>query len=76
MKEIFAMSNNDDNDDSSSITLPKLTTLELYNLPQLKIVCKGSIRCGSSPLKLDISKCPSLERYPTIENEDVDIPCF
>jgi len=76
MKEIFAMSNNDDNDDSSSITLPKLTTLELYNLPQLQIVCKRSIRCGSSPLKLDISKCPSLERHPTIEIEDVGIPCF
>jgi disease resistance protein RPS2 len=65
MKEIFAVSNKDDND-SSIITLPKLTRLKLWNLPELKIVCKGSIRCGSSP-EVDISGCPSLERDPTIE---------
>jgi hypothetical protein len=65
MKEIFEVSNNDDND-SSIITLPKLTSLLLYKLPKLKIVCKGSIRCISSP-EVGIGDCPSLERHPTIE---------
>jgi hypothetical protein len=32
----------------------------------LKIVCKGSIRCRSSP-EVGIGHCPSLERHPTIE---------
>ncbi|CAL5191322.1 unnamed protein product [Lathyrus oleraceus] len=62
MKEILAVS-----DDISDITLPKLKRLVLDYLPQLKIVCKGSIHCGSSPPKLTISHCPSLERYPTIK---------
>ncbi|RHN44598.1 putative P-loop containing nucleoside triphosphate hydrolase, leucine-rich repeat domain, L [Medicago truncatula] len=64
MKEIFAVSNSDDND-QSIITLPKLTKLSLSSLRQLKSVCKGSISCGSSP-KVDIFNCPNLERYPTI----------
>lgn len=69
MKEIFAVSNSDDND-RSIISLPKLTELTLEYLPQLKIVCKGSIRCGSSssPLQLSIYDCPSLERQPTFYN--------
>ena len=41
MKEILVASNSDV-DDSLSIAFPKLTSLELGNLPQLKIVCKGS----------------------------------
>ncbi|KEH21833.1 LRR and NB-ARC domain disease resistance protein [Medicago truncatula] len=65
MKEIFVVSNSDDND-QSIISLPKLTRLTLYYLPELKIVCKGSISCGSSP-KVDIFNCPNLERYPTIQ---------
>jgi hypothetical protein len=56
MKEIFAVNNNDDND-SSIITLPKLTSLKLSDLPELKIVCKGIIRCGSIPT-LEIDYCP------------------
>ncbi|PNX83130.1 LRR and NB-ARC domain disease resistance protein, partial [Trifolium pratense] len=56
MKEIFAVSNNDDND-NSIITLPKLTRLELYTLPELKIVCKGIIHCGSLP-EVHIFRCP------------------
>jgi hypothetical protein len=67
MKEIFAVNNSDDND-SSIITLPKLTYLELLGLPELKIVCKGIIRCGSIPT-LEIDYCPRLERHPTIEIE-------
>jgi hypothetical protein len=67
MKEIFAVSNTDD---SSIITIPKLTKLDLYNLPELKIVCKGRIRCRSS-LKVTINCCPNLEKHPTIEIRDV-----
>jgi len=70
MKEIFAVSNNDDDDDdSSSISLPKLAFLELFNLPQLKTVCKGIIRCGSSQPTFDIDffSCPGL---------DGENPCF
>jgi len=66
MKEIFTVSNCDDND-RSIISLPKLTELTLGYLPQLKIVCKGSIRCGSSPLIWDIYHCPCLERWPTFD---------
>ncbi|KAK2359726.1 putative disease resistance protein [Trifolium repens] len=65
MKEIFAVSNNGD-DDSSVIPLPKLTYLKLYSLPELKIVCKGRIHCISSP-KVIINDCPNLEKHPTIE---------
>jgi hypothetical protein len=68
MKEIFAVNNSDDDNDSSIITLPKLTHLELLTLPELKIVCKGIIRCGSIPT-LEIDYCPRLERHPTIEIE-------
>ena len=79
MKEIFAVSNNDDDDDdSSSISLPKLAFLELFNLPQLKSVCKGIIRCGSSQPTLDIDffSCPGLERFPTVKHIDGENPCF
>jgi len=65
MKEIFAVSNNDDNH-RSIISLPKLTRLTLHFLSELKIVCKGSISCGSS-LEVVIYNCPNLERYPTIQ---------
>jgi hypothetical protein len=58
MKEIFAVSNNDNND-NSIITLPKLTRLELESLPELKIVCIGSIHCRSSP-EVGIEYCESL----------------
>jgi hypothetical protein len=71
MKEIFAVSNNDDYD-SSIIILPKLTRLQLWLLPQLKIVCKVIIRCGYSP-EVVISGCPNLERYPTIEIDDLHL---
>lgn len=67
MNEIFAMGNGDeDGGSTSNIELPKLTTLYLASLPQLKTVCKGIIFCGSSP-KVSISCCPNLERHPTIE---------
>ena len=59
MKEILAV--------SDYIRLPKLKRLILDYLPQLKIVCKGSIYCGSLPPEFTISNCPSLERYPTIK---------
>jgi len=74
MKEIFAESNSDD-DDSSSITLPKLSLLGLYcDLPQLKTVCKGIIRCGYSKPTL---YCPGLKRRPpTVKLIDVESPYF
>ncbi|GAU14099.1 hypothetical protein TSUD_169240 [Trifolium subterraneum] len=65
MEEIFAVNNSDDND-SSIITLPKLTRLELRHLPELKIVCEGIIHCRSSP-EVIINDCPSLERQQTKE---------
>ncbi|XP_061355261.1 probable disease resistance protein At4g27220 [Gastrolobium bilobum] len=58
MKEIFAVSNSGD-DDGSSITLPRLTRLELKYLPQLESVCRGILVCGSTQL-LDIDACPNL----------------
>jgi hypothetical protein len=75
MKEIFAVSNNDENE-SSFIALPKLTCLQLWDLPQLKIVCKRSIRCGSSQPRLSIHCCPELERHPTVKLIDCEIPYF
>lgn len=77
MKEIFSVSNCDDEDSTSSIALPKLTKLLLWDLPQLKIVCKGSIRCGTSLPKLVINLCPRLDKqHPTIEIQDVQIRNF
>jgi hypothetical protein len=72
MKEIFEKSNSDDN---SSIALPKLRKLDLWSLPELKIVCKGSISCECSP-EFDIYDCPNLEMHPTIEIKDFVIPLF
>jgi sentrin-specific protease 7 len=45
LNEIFTVTNGDD-DDSSNISLPRLTKLNLNNLPNLKIVHKGSTPCG------------------------------
>ncbi|XP_045794652.1 probable disease resistance protein At5g43730 isoform X6 [Trifolium pratense] len=69
MKEIFAVSNNDDND-NSIITLPKLTRLELKDLPELKIVCKGIIHCESLP-DVDIGFCPWLDKRSTMERFEI-----
>ncbi|KEH21827.1 BED finger NBS-LRR resistance protein, putative [Medicago truncatula] len=66
MKEIFAVSNSDDND-QSIISLPKLTRLCLRSLPQLKTVCEGIILCGSSKPSLYIVSCPGLKRRPTVK---------
>jgi len=66
MKEIFSVSNCDEEDSTSSIALPKLTKLLLWDLPQLKIVCKGRIHYGTSPPKLVINRCPRLDKHPTI----------
>jgi hypothetical protein len=75
MKEIFAVNNNDDND-SSIITLPKLTRLELCNLPKLRIVCKGIIRCRSTP-NVTMEYCRSLvQRRPTIERVEITDSLF
>ncbi|WJX80944.1 Ulp1 peptidase [Trifolium repens] len=75
MKEIFEVSNNDDND-TSNITLPKLTKLNLACLPELKIVCNGSIRCRSSP-EVGIVYCASLvQRCPTIERVEITDSLF
>ncbi|WJX80955.1 Ulp1 peptidase [Trifolium repens] len=75
MEEIFAVNNNDD-DDSSIIKLPKLTSLVLWYLPALKIVCKGSIRCRSSP-EVTIISCASLvQRCPTIERVEITDSLF
>ncbi|KAK2359721.1 putative disease resistance protein [Trifolium repens] len=75
MKEIFEVSNNDDND-SCIIALPKLTILKLWNLPELKIVCKGSIRCRSSP-EVGIEYCESLvQSCQTIERVEITDSLF
>jgi len=74
MKEILVASNDDD-DDSLSIALPKLTNLELGDLPQLKIFCKGSISCESLPT-LNIYGCQNLDMYSTIIIQDVEIPYY
>jgi hypothetical protein len=75
MKEIIAVSNNDENE-SSFIALPKLTCLELSDLPRLKTVCKRVIHCGSSKPSLSIKSCPELERHPTVKLVDCEIPYF
>ncbi|KAK7374729.1 hypothetical protein VNO80_08166 [Phaseolus coccineus] len=54
MEQIFAESY----DDGIKITLPKLTTLSVIKLPQLKMVCKGILVCKSG-FKLDIIDCPN-----------------
>ncbi|RYQ78990.1 hypothetical protein Ahy_Scaffold8g108473 isoform A [Arachis hypogaea] len=63
LREIFAASSSGaDSDDAAStiITLPNLTSLELYDLPMLETVCKGIIISESLP-KLEIALCPKLE---------------
>ncbi|XP_020996900.2 probable disease resistance protein At4g27220 [Arachis duranensis] len=63
LREIFAAgSSGADSGDAAStvITLPNLTSLELYVLPMLETVCKGIIISESLP-KLEIKGCPKLE---------------
>ena len=62
MEQVFAESY----DDGIKITLPKLTTLSVRKLPQLKMVCKGILVCKSG-FKLDITDCPN-SCQPRIEN--------
>lgn len=56
------MSNNND-DDTVDIILPKLITLKLRDLPQLKTVCKG-ISVYEYENVLDIHRSPNLEGLP------------
>ncbi|KAG5093040.1 hypothetical protein JHK82_051818 [Glycine max] len=66
MKEIFAVSySGGDDDDSFTITLPKLHTLQLGFLPQLKTVCKGILVCASENI-LKIRDCPNIEELHRI----------
>ncbi|XP_024627161.1 probable disease resistance protein At1g61300 isoform X2 [Medicago truncatula] len=63
MKEILVASNTDD-DDSLSIAFPKLTSLELGDLPQLKIVCKGSTSMSLPKLtNLELGDLPQLKIF-------------
>nr|KYP35719.1 putative disease resistance protein At4g27220 family [Cajanus cajan] len=62
MKEIFAASNRG----VGSITLPKLTTLYLFDLPQLHTVYEGVLVCASQKV-LKSYYCPILERLPEIQ---------
>lgn len=60
MEEIFTVRITEDGGHVNEITLPKLTRLEFRDLPQLKTVWRGIIKCGSSP-RLNIIACPKLE---------------
>ncbi|KAH1190444.1 putative disease resistance protein [Glycine max] len=67
MKEIFTVSITEDVGRVNEITLPKLTRLEFRELPQLKTVWWGIIKCGLSP-KLNIRDCPQLETPPILQS--------
>lgn len=67
MKEIFTVSITEDVGRVNEITLPKFTRLEFRELPQLKTVWWGIIKCGLSP-KLNISDCPQLETPPILQS--------
>ena len=59
-----------------TISFPKLETLELENLPNLKKFCAGDCVDCSSLLKLGINDCPKLREFPTnsmppTENENI-----
>ncbi|KAF8023844.1 hypothetical protein BT93_F1124 [Corymbia citriodora subsp. variegata] len=47
----------------SSISLPKLERLVLYNLPQLKSICEVPIICDSRR-DVQVSECPELNEIP------------
>ncbi|KAK7295559.1 hypothetical protein RJT34_18469 [Clitoria ternatea] len=66
MVEIFAVSDDNDNGSSSSIIIPKLIMLLLWDLPELKTVCKGIILCKSPPEPFMID-CDKLEKQPRIQ---------
>ncbi|TKY50671.1 disease resistance protein [Spatholobus suberectus] len=68
IEEIFTVRITEDVDRVNEITLPKLTRLEFRDLPQLKVVWRGIIVCGSSP-KLNISACPKLETRPILQSQ-------
>ena len=57
MEQIFAVTSDDN--DSIKITLPKLTTLRVQYLPQLKTVSERILVCKYG-LRLDITDCPKL----------------
>ncbi|KAL1322984.1 hypothetical protein AAHE18_14G238700 [Arachis hypogaea] len=55
LKEIF-------DERVSTISLPNLTTLELCHLPELEILCKGTIISTYLP-KLEIDECPKFKNH-------------
>ncbi|XP_039162637.1 putative disease resistance protein At3g14460 [Eucalyptus grandis] len=55
--------NNTPSSSQSSISLPKLNSLYLYNLPQLKSICEVPITCNSMKY-LEVVRCPKLNRIP------------
>ncbi|KAK3440145.1 hypothetical protein EUGRSUZ_B00446 [Eucalyptus grandis] len=55
--------NNTPSSSQSSISLPKLNSLVLKDLPQLKSICEVPITCNSMD-NLVVIKCPELNRIP------------
>ncbi|KAB2032953.1 hypothetical protein ES319_D05G414500v1 [Gossypium barbadense] len=51
---------------------PKLKTLSLTCLPSLEAICPYYIRPFSSPIEIEVSRCPCLRRLP-FDNENVDL---
>ncbi|KAL7153173.1 hypothetical protein ABFS83_04G148000 [Erythranthe nasuta] len=46
-----------------NVSLPKLKTLELRNLPRLKSICKATMKCGSIE-RIELWGCPLLKKVP------------
>ncbi|KAK7343288.1 hypothetical protein VNO77_11922 [Canavalia gladiata] len=70
MKEIFLTEDVD-----FTITLPKLKKLNLNDLPQLKVVCRG-ILASKSPPEIDCCNCPNLEsslQYKSLDSKDPSV---
>ncbi|XVF78190.1 hypothetical protein PTKIN_Ptkin14bG0110000 [Pterospermum kingtungense] len=48
-----------------TITLPKLRTLELINLPELKSICGANVQLVCDSIEwIDIANCPKIKRIP------------
>ncbi|KAK6230405.1 hypothetical protein QUC31_001923 [Theobroma cacao] len=64
MEEIIA-SEEDQKGEGTTFILPKLHSLWLQNLPQLKSICSGGLMIPADSLQyLYIIKCPEVKRIP------------
>ncbi|KAG5224012.1 disease resistance protein [Salix suchowensis] len=65
MEEIIGTTDEESNTSNpiAELTLPKLTILDLFGLPELKVICRAKLICNSLEI-INIKNCENLKRIP------------